>query len=319
MTTKVNRSHENACSHSDSLNRVCFISSQFASLQFARAGSPTANHDDGASRPSRRYSRGYWPWTTDRPTHSNKSSSRDDCRDARPFNIGHCFPSLYLCVSMAIRAAVVGRYVCFVGSVWTSSCCAMSSKAAIAQLRSTGNKLDNLVKVATCARMAKELGAAMLFLPECFGFIGESSQQTLEYAEPPIMIDSVQNNVHVQELLRKSVQSPFEGVDSTVEDENVSLLDGLKVIAKESGLWISGGGMHESGAPTDEDDRPRVYNSHVILDSDGNVQALYRKTHLFDVSIPNKVNLRESATTAPGTELVVCDSPVGKDLVEYEQ
>ena len=39
---------------------------------------------------------------------------------------------------------------------------------------------------------------------------------------------------------------------------------------------------------------------------------MYRKSHMFDVSIPNKVNLKESATTAPGTDLVVCDSPVGR-------
>ena len=73
--------------------------------------------------------------------------------------------------------------------------------------------------------------------------------------------------------------------------------------------------MHESGAPPDSenDGRPRVYNSHVIVDSNGMVRALYRKTHLFDVSIPNRVNLRESATTAPGNELVECDSPVGKN------
>lgn len=83
-------------------------------------------------------------------------------------------------------------------------------------------------------------------------------------------------------------------------------------------MWISAGGMHVSGAPPqqshDGDDvssNPRVYNTHVIVDNEGNVQCYYRKIHLFDVSIPGKVNLRESATTAPGTELKICDSPVG--------
>jgi len=181
------------------------------------------------------------------------------------------------------------------------------------------------MNVARCGGMAKEQGASMLFLPECFGFIGESSQQTLERAEPPIIDDTTENDEHVQELLRKIVQSSSDETivtaeKSTVKDANVSLLDGLRVIAKESGLWISGGGMHESGAPPDDknNDRPRVYNSHVILDSDGNVRAIYRKTHLFDVSIPDKVNLRESATTAPGTELVICDSPIGKWLLHGE-
>ena len=57
--------------------------------------------------------------------------------------------------------------------------------AAIAQLRSTSNKFQNLQDIAKCARLAKAQGASMLFLPECFGFLGESSAQTLEEAEDP--------------------------------------------------------------------------------------------------------------------------------------
>ena len=93
----------------------------------------------------------------------------------------------------------------------------------------------------------------------------------------------------------------------------ISILDGLRTIARESSLWISGGGMHIGGAPPDEKEgSPRVYNTHVIVDEKGHVQALYRKIHLFDVSIPGKVELRESKTTAPGTEVMLCDSPLGK-------
>jgi predicted amidohydrolase len=185
-------------------------------------------------------------------------------------------------------------------------------RAAIAQLCSTSNKLSNLVNVAKCAGLARAQGASMLFLPECFGLMSENSLQTLEQAEPPISDDESQNEERVQEQLRSAVRRPHEAM-SVEETENVSLLDGLKVIAQTSEMWISAGGMHESGAPPDDEygDRPRVYNTHVIIDNKGKVQTLYRKSHLFDVSIPNKVNLRESTTTAPGTKLVVCDSPIG--------
>lgn len=159
----------------------------------------------------------------------------------------------------------------------------------------------------------------MLFLPECFGFIGSSAQETLENAEPPIMDDERKNANVVRDYIARVVQQEMVSESSlhplsVASEERIYLLDGLRTIAQESGLWISAGGMHEAGAPAaDIEDRvPRVYNSHVVLDNDGIVKALYRKIHLFDVSIPGKVSLRESATTAPGTKLVVCDSPVGR-------
>jgi predicted amidohydrolase len=157
----------------------------------------------------------------------------------------------------------------------------------------------------------------MLFLPECFGFIGMSSEETLKNAEPPIMEYDSKNVNSVQEYLASIVSQHSESSEQICHVEGagtISLLDGLRTIAKESGLWISAGGMHEAGAPAaDCDDKSaRVYNSHVVLDSDGIVKALYRKIHLFDVSIPGKVSLRESATAAPGSKLVVCDSPIGK-------
>lgn len=226
-------------------------------------------------------------------------------------------------VAMAALRAVASSisYSVFVGSLWSTSRAmsfatqARSRRAAIAQLCSTNNKLQNLVNVAQCAGMARQQGASMLFLPECFGFIGASAQETLQQAEPPIMEDSSKNSKAVRELLKTTVKSPSDDAHAATipnVDINISLLDGLKTIATEANLWISGGGMHEAGAPPcKEDDKSRVYNSHVIIDNQGNVQAIYRKTHLFDVSIPNKVNLRESATTAPGTKLVVCDSPIG--------
>ncbi len=207
--------------------------------------------------------------------------------------------------------------------------------AAVAQLRSTSDKFRNLIDIATCARLAKSEGASMLFLPECFGFIGESSSQTLEEAEDPSNLSLTETEKETasdeeQELtriLKSIVHHAGNDVDGSVSNSKVpspavnSLMSGLRTIAKESGLWISGGGMHVGGAPpkvdiaagtNEEQNRCRVYNTHVVLDSSGALVASYRKIHLFDVSIPGKVELRESNSTAPGTELIACDSPVGK-------
>ena len=197
-------------------------------------------------------------------------------------------------------------------------------RAALAQLTSTSNKVDNLINTAKCAGWGRKQGASILFLPECFGFMGESAEMTLTNADPAVVVGSDSsptdtNDNSFSDMLRETIAScakgetPKETSVSTGAGSDICILDGLRVIAKASGLWVSGGGMHVSGAPPAEgSDRSRVYNTHVILDKEGVVKCLYRKIHLFDVHIPDKVNLRESATTAPGSELVVCDSPIGR-------
>jgi len=193
------------------------------------------------------------------------------------------------------------------------------TKIAVAQLCSTSCKLDNLLYVAQCAGWASHSESRMLFLPECFGFLGTSSDQTLAAAEPLPTDDSKQNSDEVTQALIKMVQgcaSNKEGpVASTCadlslsedDDRGISLMDGLRTIARASGLWISAGGMHVAVS-----NEPRVYNTHIVLDDSGMLRSQYRKMHLFDVSIPGKVDLRESKTTKAGEELVVCpDSPIG--------
>jgi predicted amidohydrolase len=69
------------------------------------------------------------------------------------------------------------------------------------------------------------------------------------------------------------------------------MLDALEQIAAGRGQWISAGGIHEriennEGKCDNMADRERVYNTHTIIDEQGDIVATYRKIHLFDVSIP---------------------------------
>ena len=67
------------------------------------------------------------------------------------------------------------------------------------------------------------------------------------------------------------------------------------------------GGFHEA-MPGDTE---RCYNTSVYLNSSGEITAMYRKIHLFDVSIPDGPHLMESKQTGPGDSAVCVASPMG--------
>jgi deaminated glutathione amidase len=166
-----------------------------------------------------------------------------------------------------------------------------------------------------CASLAEQAaagGAKMLFLPECFAFIGLQQQDALSFAQP--------------------LSGP--------------LLRRYRRLARRHGLWMSLGGFQErccwsspddvAGEEEEEEELMRVlrqpveeeeeeeeeqrtplppmpppppparqvFNAHVVVDDSGRVRAVYRKIHLFDVDVPGAV-LMESRTTRPGRELVV--------------
>ena len=80
------------------------------------------------------------------------------------------------------------------------------------------------------------------------------------------------------------------------------ILGALTEAAAKHGVWIVGGGM-----PEKSDDLSRPYNTSVLIDPRGGIAATYRKVHLFDVSLPDGTNLRESAATSAGSEPVTAD------------
>lgn len=174
----------------------------------------------------------------------------------------------------------------------------------------------------------------MLFLPECLGFIGDSAEHTVLNADASIEVQ-IENSCDggmpmnsFREVLAATIESCSRSNDELEHGDNgnsndeyeghiESIVAELRFIAQQSNLWISGGGVHtkaETSTTTTGNKSPssKIYNTHVIIDERGQITSFYHKIHLFDVSIPGKVNLKESNTTAPGQKLVVCDSPIGK-------
>lgn len=70
--------------------------------------------------------------------------------------------------------------------------------------------------------------------------------------------------------------------------------------ARELGMWVHLGSFHETGP-----DAAHTYNTSLVFDRSGALAATYRKIHLYDVEIPDRVSYLESASVAPGSEPVV--------------
>jgi predicted amidohydrolase len=72
--------------------------------------------------------------------------------------------------------------------------------------------------------------------------------------------------------------------------------------ARRLRMWVVAGSFHECGP-----DGARTYNTSLVFDRDGTVAATYRKIHMFDIDIPDRVTFQESRRVAPGTDVVTVD------------
>ena len=72
------------------------------------------------------------------------------------------------------------------------------------------------------------------------------------------------------------------------------------------------GGIHELVTDSAGNETGKVFNSHIIIDSNGKIVGHYRKMHLFDVETPEK-KFEESKYVVPGVGAVYpVETPVGK-------
>ncbi|TRZ03983.1 hypothetical protein DNTS_022891 [Danionella cerebrum] len=142
--------------------------------------------------------------------------------------------------------------------------------AAVCQVTSTPDKEANFKSCTRLVEQAKEGGASMVFLPEGFDYIGSSREETLALSES------------------------LDG----------DIITRYNHLARKLGVWLSLGGFHERGHDWESD--RRIYNSHIIINGEGEVVSVYRKAHLFDVELTGKgVSLKESDFTIPGPQLVL--------------
>ena len=146
-------------------------------------------------------------------------------------------------------------------------------RVGVVQLCSTDDLAANLEAVRGRVAEAADRGAELVALPENFAY-----------------------------LRREGDPIPCaQGLDGEI-------VGCVRDLAKRHGLRILGGSFPERAAGD------RVHNTSVLVSPEGEIEAVYRKIHLFDVDLRESGGAlyTESARIAPGSEVVVADTPAGR-------
>lgn len=140
-------------------------------------------------------------------------------------------------------------------------------RAACVQLESGADKSENLAKADALVDRAAKAGARLVVLPEKWNGIG--------------------NAAALHELAE-----PLEGGETVTT---------MAEWARRHDLWLVGGSITER-----RDGHERLSNTCCVFAPDGELAAVYRKIHLFDVEVGGQV-YRESEAEEPGGERVLVD------------
>ena len=146
-------------------------------------------------------------------------------------------------------------------------------RAAAVQLNSNADPAANLASADRLVRAAAAQGAELIVLPEKWTSMGSDEQQ------------------------REAAQ-PLDG----------AALAWARETARELGVDLVAGSFLEQ-LPGEE----KLANTSVHVGPDGEVQAVYRKIHMFDVVLGGRV-YRESEIEQPGEEIVLSRTAGGVEL-----
>ena len=136
---------------------------------------------------------------------------------------------------------------------------------AAVQLSSGSDPASNVATAIELIREAASRGATYVQVPEYFNYLGPARN--------------------------------FSSVSETVPGPTTTRLGQL---ARELNVTVHVGSLLETSS-----DPTKCFNTSVLLGSDGLVQALYRKVHLFDIDVPDQIVHQESDDIAAGNDLVV--------------
>ena len=144
--------------------------------------------------------------------------------------------------------------------------------AGAVQLTSTADRARNLDTSLRLVNEAAELGAKLIGLPENFAFMGRDEDR-------------------------------IAGAE-TVEGPTISA---LRDVARRRRVLVLAGSIAEK-----VDVPGKTANTSVLVGDTGELLAVYRKIHLFDVAIPDGARYAESETVVAGDRAVVASTSLGR-------
>lgn len=149
-------------------------------------------------------------------------------------------------------------------------------KVAVAQMNATPEVEKNLETIGRWVAEAANEKAALIVLPEGFGYLGPD-----DHPRRATLAESV----------------PGQG----------PIFTRCAQLAAQHRIEILAGGF-----PEKSDVEGKSYNACLHFRSDGSVGAIYRKIHLFDVDLPDGTKLEESRHVKAGHQVVTADTSIGK-------
>jgi predicted amidohydrolase len=104
-------------------------------------------------------------------------------------------------------------------------------------------------------------------------------------------------------------RGPNDGRRASAEPIPGPLSESLSGLAAKLGIHLLAGSYNELPGAGEEDQR--THNTSLLFGPDGALLGKYRKIHLFDVTIGEKLVARESARNQPGDRAVVAQTAFG--------
>jgi predicted amidohydrolase len=140
-------------------------------------------------------------------------------------------------------------------------------RVAAVQMNSREDKAANLRTALELIDRAAGTGARLVALPEVWTYLG-----------------------------------PQEGNRDNAEPIPGPTIDRLAERARRHGIYLHCGSVYEI-----RPGEPKLFNTTVVLNPDGDVVGKYSKIHMFDVVLDGVASYEESATVQPGDEIVTVD------------